>query len=116
MFSRLALRLSVSFSIRIYRFVLHLADLYMAAQLLHDFATPFELFTRLANVNTDVLAIGIDLGRQASSESGNTPFESFYLYWFGSTGVGREYENTVSAMLSFSIWFDRRRAIAHLSV
>ena len=46
----------------------------MAAQLLHGFATPSEWFTRLANVNTDFLAIGHRLG---------------------STGVEREYENTV---------------------
>ena len=69
MFSRRALRLSVSFSIRIYRFVLHSADLYMAAQLLRDFAIPFEWFTRLANVNTDFLASG---------------------HRFGSTGVERK--------------------------
>ena len=61
----------------------------MAAQLLHDFATPSEWFTRLADVNADFLAIG---------------------HRFGSTGVEREYENIVSVMLSFSIWFDRRRA------
>ena len=41
----------------------------MAAQLLRDFATPFEWFTRLANVNTYFLAIG---------------------HRFGSTGVERE--------------------------
>ena len=34
----------------------------MAAQLLHDFATPSEWFTRLANVNTDFLAIGHRFG------------------------------------------------------
>ena len=58
----------------------------------------------------------IDLGRQASSESTNTPFEPFYLHRFGSqvssestkisfepfyllrfgwTSVEREYESTV---------------------
>ena len=95
MFSRRALRLPVSFSIRIYRFVLHSADLYTAAQLLHDFATPSEWFTRLADVNADFLQLDIDLGRQASSESRNTPFESFCLHRFGWTGVDREYENTV---------------------
>ena len=36
---------------------------------LHDFAKPFEWFTRLANTNTEVLAIG---------------------HRFGSTGVERE--------------------------
>ena len=67
----------------------------MAAQLLYDFATSSEWFTRLANVNADVLAIGFDLCRQASGESRNTPFESFCLHRFGWTGVEREYENTV---------------------
>ena len=41
----------------------------MAAQLLHDFATPSEWFTRLADVNADFLLIG---------------------HRFGSTGVERE--------------------------
>ena len=34
----------------------------MAAQLLHDFAIHFEWFTRLANANTDFLAIGHRFG------------------------------------------------------